>query len=1226
MLFQDLYDKPLTRKVNPAVSAADLSDETVRNEIEEYVFTSEIIANLYKVLLNIRTNQGSHVGIWINGYYGSGKSHFLKYASYMLSAKREYREMAFRRLYEATQPLLTATDSDDEVLMQEGVSLSEIKALQKWYVDQAEVEMVLFNIGDVHDANVKAETTFTTVFWNQFNAQRGFNSFNLALAQHLEKALADDGLYDAFLAHVKAKGYDWHKHISRFAAGKLDLALQMAQEVDPKLSIDVIRDKVKRGEVNISVEAFAQELTDYIERKANPNFRLIFFVDEMSQFIGQRPDLILQLQSLVERLTTACHSRVWIACTAQQSLEEVVTSAGGVVDPNNQVGKILGRFEVRASLQGTSPEYITQKRILEKKGEVDIELSQLYEAKKEEIDNQFYLPTIYQAYKDAHDFVAYYPFVPYQFHLIMRVLDSFVTMGYVDKQVKGNQRSLLNITFSIAKDTALCEVGEFVPFDRFFGPIFRGSMQYSGQRALSNANSAIEQIDDKRKQAFAHRVVNVLFMICNLGEQDKQSFAATSDNIATLLMTHIGDKRLTIKNDVEKVLSYLIDKSVIREIRPDASQELRIYSFYTEEESQVAQIIKAEVIDANTYSEELYKIIAKHLSFTASSNKMPYGSRTFSIGGRVNDRSIFSNNADIYVDFVTTEEDIVPYAFRNLPNHLVFYLGPQLMADDELRRDFLYYCKVQKYGQEQTLSEERIRIRRIFQDRAQALYKDVISKKLCDILNTCPIISGMNILSPAEIGTAKGAERYKTALAFILGIVYQKATYVDSPQVPKTAAELSALICRPIDESLLQVPLGLAEKEMKTFIDRSAHTVTVADALHHFSKPPYGWSDYATVFIINELVRRHLFTYHYGNNPNVSREETAQRVIKEAAKFTIEVAKAIPQEVLNEFVEAWKHIFCLLTMVGTNDESELFRFCKEGDESALCRLLKHYRQLAKKIMGCPFATTIDEAIDLMEQWSAIRDHSTFFTTVIESRDKAAKLFAHCKRINEFVADHFDRYIEVKQFIISQGDNFQFLPESQRSAITKLRVLLADPAPWDSLPAYRKMQRALEAQLKQCKATLVQTIRDAYTKVFDELDSYAHTVGVKSEAYADREQTIARLTLSTNFYALQANANDASDFFAQQMERINKAIPVTPPAPPVPPTPVVTPSDDPDAPEPPVTPEPPVVKPIVRPRKVVKLHTHTTTPMRTEADVDAYLLSLKQELMAHLSADCDIIVS
>lgn len=161
MKFKDLYDKGLDRKVNPAVSASDLIEDTVLTEIVEYVFTQEIIVNLYNILLNVKVNQGSHVGIWINGYYGSGKSHFLKYKSYCLSNK--YSEVAFLRLIEATQELLLS-DKDTSVLDQANVSLSELKSLQNWYVNKADVEMVMFNIGDVHDANSDQTTAFTTIF------------------------------------------------------------------------------------------------------------------------------------------------------------------------------------------------------------------------------------------------------------------------------------------------------------------------------------------------------------------------------------------------------------------------------------------------------------------------------------------------------------------------------------------------------------------------------------------------------------------------------------------------------------------------------------------------------------------------------------------------------------------------------------------------------------------------------------------------------------------------------------------------------------------------------------------------------------------------------------------------------------------------------------------------------------------------------------------------------
>lgn len=828
MKFKELYSKGLDRKVNPAVSASDLSEDTVMTEIVEYVFTEEIVINLYDILVNIRQNQGSHVGIWINGYFGTGKSHFLKYVSYCLNA--HYSEMAFMRLEEAIEEIMRNSNGMTK-LDDHGVSLSEIQALKKWYSTQADVQMVMFNIGDVHDANANQAQAFTTIFWNQFNAQRGYNSFNLALAQYLEKALDDDGKFGEFKDYLKSKGYDWERNISRFAAGRLDLALQMAKEVDPTLATDVIRTKILNNDINVSVESFAAEMKEYIDAKHNRNFRLLFFVDEVSQFIGEHRDLLLQLQSLVKRLEEVCESRVWIACTAQQTLEEVVSHVGGsTTNPEDEVGKILGRFEVRASLQGTSPEYITQKRILDKKGEAEVMLADMYAKDKAKLDAQFVLPSTYKTYRDKDNFVAYYPFVPYQFQLIKKVLDSFETMNYVDKQVKGNERSLINITYSIARETQDMEVGEFIPFDKFFGAMVQGSMQHLGQRAFENARQALDVIEDEKKQAFYRRVVYILFMICNLKEEDKQQFSATIDNVVTLLMSKVDASKAAIKQEVSAVLAYLIDKAVIRKVKTDAGSE--IYEFFTEEESKVAQIIKNQQVDSNTYSDELRNIFFAH--FGNPSNKEQFATRSFTVGISIDGRNYLSNNADIQVDFVTTASTDNPdqYAFslNNSPQgtHLVFFLYPLFKENQELRANFLYYCRVQRFAQEPAISEERQRTKEIFKQRAKELYEKEIKPQFQQMLDTCPVISCANALSPSETGTARKAERYKTLLARHMETLYPFAKLADNREVPRTNPELSAKILRPIDPGLLVTPTA-AEEKVKNWLDRQPHDVTVAD-------------------------------------------------------------------------------------------------------------------------------------------------------------------------------------------------------------------------------------------------------------------------------------------------------------------------------------------------------------------------------------------------------------
>lgn len=1218
MKFKDLYEKGLEHKPNPAVSVSNLNDDTVQTEINEYVFTEEIVCNLFDILINIRQNQGSHVGIWINGYYGTGKSHFLKFVSYCLSP--QYSGLAFARFTEAIEDIIRNSDGMTK-LDDLGVSLSEVKALQNWYTSQADIQMVMFDLGDVHDVNSDQKQAFTTIFWNQFNAHRGYNSFNLALAQYLEKALDEDGKFQEFKEYVKEHGYDWERNISRFAAGHLDLALKMAKEVDTDLATDIIRTKIINKDINVSVESFATEMKEYIDSKDNRNFRLLFFVDEMSQFIGQHRDLLLQLQSLVKRLDEVCESKVWIACTAQQTLEEVVGNVGGnATNPEDEVGKILGRFEVRASLQGTSPEYITQKRILEKKGDVEIMLSDMFVKDKAKLDAQFVLPSTYKTYRDKDSFVAYYPFVPYQFQLIKKVLDSFETMNYVDKQVKGNERSLINITYSIAYETKDMEVGEFIPFDKFFGAMFQGSMQHLGQRAFENARQALEVVEDEKKRAFYRRVVYVLFMICNLKEEDKQQFSASIDNVVTLLMTKIDASKAAIKQDVSSVLAYLIDKAVIRKVKTESGTE--IYEFFTEEESKVAQIIKNQQVDSATYSDTLKDIFFNH--FGTPSNKETFATRSFSVGVSIDGKTYLTNNADINVDFVTNADFEVPeqYALSlnntSLANHLVFFLYPMLKDNKELLANFMYYCRVQRFVQQDSaISEERQRTKALFKERAANLRDKEIKPQFQQILDTCPVISCSSLLSSSVIGNAKKTERYKVVLIRHLENLYEFAKLVDKTGVPKTQSELSAKILQPIEETEMTKPLTEPAKKVKDWLDRQPHDVTVADAVRHFAKVPYGWSDFATIYFLNELVRCHLYAFNYSNNPNVSREETARNIVRDAGKFTIEKAKAISQVVLNDFIDAWKYIFNVMSVKGSNDSTELFRNCKETEDSALNQLLKNYRKLLLEISGFPFAHTIEEAITRMEKWGSERDHLKFFETIISAKEEAGRHFDKCKSINSFWNDQKDRYRQILKFVDDNRENFTFLSSDMQTSVDALQAILKDEEPWDKMPSYNKLMKNLNGQLQDKKRELEEVIRSKYVAVYQELEKYADKMGVPYDKFMKKDIAISLKTNTNNFHALKSNA-DTTDFFEEQINRINAAV--------IPETlypkqeegEIGCVQDD-GGRTTTTQPQPRIIK-------VVRLKTHYPDPIRSESDIDDYLQTLKTQLLTYLETNTDIIIS
>jgi hypothetical protein len=337
----------------------------------------------------------------------------------------------------------------------------------------------------------------------------------------------------------------------------------------------------------------------------------------------------------------------------------------------------------------------------------------------------------------------------------------------------------------------------------------------------------------------------------------------------------------------------------------------------------------------------------------------------------------------------------------------------------------------------------------------------------------------------------------------------------------------------------------------------------------------------------------------------VSREETARNIVRDASRFTVEKAKSISQELLNNFIESWKHIFNVMTVKGANDSAELFRECREKEDSALQRLLHDYRKLSRELGERPFTHILDEAINLMEEWAALRNPQQFFETIVSAREEAANLFDQCKSVKTFADDQFDNYKACVEFYHANHDNFAFLTEEQRRTMEALKKILSDQEPWEHIPSYLKMMRTLKGQLGECRTALIGSIKEKYHTVFTELEKYADSVNVKRESFAAEETTIARLTASNNLYALKASLSTES-FYNEQMACIDRAIPALP-----------TPSNDSGTPAP---------KSAVRTRRMIHLNTHTPHPLRTEDDVNQYLQSLKEQIMRQLGDDHDIIVS
>lgn len=1195
MQLKDLYIKPINRSVNPAVSATKFDKETIDIEIKEYVFTDEILNGLYRILDAIKNNKPyDHVGIWIDGYYGSGKSHFLKYLDYCITP--ETRDVALERLLDAVKEI---DPFDGKHNLQ--FEFSQVQDIVSW-LKIATIDTCIFNLETSYNAATDKKKAFLQVFWDEFNGKRGLNKFNLTLAQLLEKPLMERGLLEQFKETIAEMGGDWNNPSE--AADLVDQALEMvidaAVELNPQFDRNSLYNHIDKRDYAISIERFGMELADYLKDKGE-DYRLILLADEVSQFINKERDRYLNLQEIITKLSEACHNQVWVACTAQQDLSEIMDDCN-ISEEKDKEGKIKGRFEVKVSLKGTQPEVITQKRILEKKPEVKTDLAAMYEQQQGAFSLQFKLPNAYKSYDTETDFIDFYPFVPYQFKLIMQVFDSFLALGYVAKEVKGNERSIIKVIHATAKapNNAQAEVGKFVSFDELYNNMFEEGLQARGQKAVDNAIRIARTYTDPK---LAVRVANVLFMICNISQTDQLIFPATLDNITTLLINDMTTPRLNLKNEVEKVVDFLCDNNIIR--REQGRQGAPDYfSFYSEEEMKVAELIKSQTADNNLQAGELKEIFNRYLK--GLKNKEQYKTRAFAVGMTINQRNYLSNNPDVVLEFMMDDDYDTPelLALQNQSNRLVYYVGPQFRANARLRNNFYWYCKVQSYmTTNPATSDENAAVREEFKKRAGEVMTGIIEREFQKILDTCPLVSGLSVIDDVELGNKKGNDRYLAAIEKHLSGIYTKAGLVDLLQIPRNSDKLRAAISRtvnPGDYEGLNASLTEAEHEVEIYLNKQYEELNVSDVVAKFSKAPYGWDGICTLYVVNELVRRHKRDYSYSNNPTVEVNIVANRLLSETNKFTIRPAVAISPEVINGFIAAWKNIFGVSESFSTTDSTQLFRLSREKENvRGIENVVARYKQLYKDNAAYSFSAPLDEMVTLLEGWLAERDPLKYFRRVIDEQQQARILFDTCKEVVQFAQDQMTNYKDILRFVRDNRDNFSFVSTELHEAVTQL--LGIENAAWPiAIRTYMKLRNILAAAIDAKRTELRKQIFEEYAKTYAQLEQGCKDNELPISVLSDREATVKLKTQSDSIPVLQANL-DTDAFFGEQSAKILAAKPK--------PKPKVDndKSKDNDKGE---------GEDKKYPTQVA-LTTRTTLPIGTEADVDKYLALLKKQLMAHI---------
>ena len=465
----------------------------------------------------------------------------------------------------------------------------------------------------------------------------------------------------------------------------------------------------------------------------------------------------------------------------------------------------------------------------------------------------------------------------------------------------------------------------------------------------------------------------------------------------------------------------------------------------------------------------------------------------------------------------------------------------------------------------------------------------------------------MSVIDDVELGTKRGSDRYKIAIDKHLSSIYTKANLVQQANMVYTTDQLKRAILRPVhpgDYDGLNTELTPAEKEIEIYLNKQFAEVNIADILSKFSKAPYGWDDICTIYVINELVRRHKRDYSYSNNPNVETSTVASHIVTEKNKFTVRQAQAISQELVTCFTDAWKDIFGITATFATNDSTQIIRLCRDAEgENSLTHRRDAYKKLDNQYSSYQFIKPIREAIDLFDEWLAVRDPQKFFNAVIEKREYAHQLMDTCKEVIGFIHDQMDNYQNIIDFARDNRENFHALGSEYKEQIEAIEKF--EHMGWPiKIREIIKMRNSLTAALDEQRNAIREEIKKAYNETFDLLERSAETQDVSKSILSDRAITIQLKTKSNSLSVLRININ-TDDFYAEQASKIQAEVirrkPKTPPYP--------VPQDEDDRNNTHVCEEK---------FTNMSLNTRTVTPLKSEKDVNEYLEKLRIQLMEKIS--------
>ena len=1181
MIIRNMFEKQIDRPINGVIKVDEDVEKVIEQEVGEYVITNELkkhfisFFSFYADSLDIPT---ADIGVWISGFFGSGKSHFLKMLSYIM----ENKEIGGVRTVERFREKF-ADDPATFMLIDQAT--------------QPETETILFNIGIQSSIN-KDDTAVQRVFAKVFYEHLGLYGRNLKVAQ-LEYYILRQGKYDEFkAAYQRRSGKTWEDDRQGFAfKGKFIVpTLMEVLDMSEEHANAWFKDKAP---VEFSIELLVSQIKEYVESKPK-NFHLLFMADEVGQYVGTNVSLLLDLQGVIEKLGSECKGKVWVVCTGQSALDEIIKVR------SDEFSRIQDRFKTRLSLSSSSVDEVIQRRLLKKTPEAEALLEKEYDQNAAVLRNLFAFTTnivaIKRDYLGGCEFAANYPFIPYQFILLQRVFTEIRRHGNSGKNSSDSARPMLAgfqeaITMVSDKDAtgSILDRDEYaiVPFHRFYDTVHR-----SLDPAIRNV---IEKAIRDAEQGFGIQKddVNVLKLLYLL-RYIQEYMPATLDNLTILMADDIRMDKLARKAEIQASLDRLMSQNYI-------ARHADQYNFLTDEEQDIQREITNTPVDTAKISERIGSIIYGGIY---TNKKFHFGKSDFPFDQLVDGHAIGVLTGGMRLRVLT---DATPDDMKGDFRLMTESKGKEVvivLAETDYFKALESAMKIRQYVRGQNLTQKPKSVQDIIRDQQEEATRleERAEQQIRQAIEEGTIYADGEKL---ELHGGDAKSRIDKALEYLVTHVYSELDKIT--RFADSDADVIAVLNGNANDGLaygMQHNQEAADAIYERLViqDKKKMPTSMADIQKWFSDIPYGWREIDIAAVVAKLIFDQRVTIKYAGStiqPDNPKLPDLLRKKSEIGKTSISKRYILEKEKRNQARLFLQDYFDVMNV--PEDEDGLVHFIVERFEGQR----KHYEALDSRYAGhnYPDRLVLSKALSLTQDVLAQqKDNAALVNGLLKLEGDLEDSKDDMGRVEAFFATQVDTFDKATRFIDDIQNDLEYVDvnEDAHKAICEIRLILMIPQ--QGLYNYKRIpdlnshmdkvtavhQKLLEAKRNDLQERIAAGMAAVHELIgINPTDPQLKSYLMKADAYyVGRREKVKELT---SLALLDGLVQPMQDYTDDIVDKINKYLHPAP-------KPI----------DPPVRPEDPP-KPAKRIKQVYRNYTFPAQRLKSEEDINAYVEAIREKL-------------